>query len=115
MWFGATRHLSEIGLVAAQSAQHAYRLKRMLADGADENVEIVVPDRVRVALAPLAAQIDALDQAIAAIDDKLSETVKGDEKARRLMTISSTPSGALRPPIASERKSARLIFCPRPS
>ena len=28
-------HLSKIGLVAAQSAQHAYRLNRMLADGAD--------------------------------------------------------------------------------
>ena len=80
-------HLSEIGLVAAQGAQHAYRLKRMLADGADENGEIVVPERVRVALAPLTAQIDALDQAIAAIDDKLIETVKADEKARRLMTI----------------------------
>jgi hypothetical protein len=33
-------------------------------------------------------------------------------EARRL---SSTPNGALRPPISSERKSARLIFCPRPS
>jgi hypothetical protein len=33
-------------------------------------------------------------------------------EARRL---SSTPSGALRPPISSERKSARLIFCPTPS
>jgi transposase len=80
-------HLSEIGLVAAQGAQHAYRLKRMLADGADENGEIVVPELVRVALAPLAAQIDALDQAIAAIDDKLVETVKADEKAHRLMTV----------------------------
>jgi transposase len=29
------RHLSKIGLVAAQSAQHAYRLKRMLAHGGD--------------------------------------------------------------------------------
>ena len=47
----------------------------------------MVPERVRVALAPLTAQIDALDQAIAAIDDKLIETVKGDAKARRLMTI----------------------------
>jgi transposase len=28
-------HLSKIGLVAAQGTQHAYRLKRMLADGAD--------------------------------------------------------------------------------
>jgi transposase len=80
-------HLSKIGLVAAQGAQHAYRLKRMLADGADENGEIVVPERVRVALAPLAAQIGALDHGIAAIDDKLIETVKGDKKARRLMTI----------------------------
>jgi transposase len=80
-------HLSKIGLVAAQGAQHAYRLKRMLADGADENGEIVVPERVRVALAPLAAQIDALDHGIATIDDKLIETVKGDKKARRLMTI----------------------------
>ena len=80
-------HLSKIGLVAAQGAQHAYRLKRMPADGADENGEIVVPERVRVALAPLAAQIDALDHGIAAIDDKLIETVKGDKKARRLMTI----------------------------
>jgi hypothetical protein len=51
----------------------------MLADGADENGEIVVPESIRVALAPLAAQIDALDQAIAAIDDKLIETVKSDE------------------------------------
>lgn len=59
----------------------------MLADGADENGEIVIFERVRVALASLAAQIDALDQAIAAIDDKLIETVKADEKARRLMTI----------------------------
>ena len=80
-------HLSEIGVVTAQGAQHAYRLKRMLADGADENGEIVIPEHVRVALAPLAAQIDALDQAIVAIDDKLIETVKADEKARRLMTI----------------------------
>ena len=73
--------------MVAAGAQHAYRLKRMLANGADENGEIVIPERVRVALAPLADQIDALDQAIAAIDDKLIETVKADEKARRLMTI----------------------------
>lgn len=79
--------MSEIGVVTAQGAQHAYRLKRMLADGADENGEIVIPERVRVALSPLADQIDALDQAIAAIHDKLIETVKADEKARRLMTI----------------------------
>ena len=44
-------HLSKIGLVAAQGAQHAYRLKRMLADCADENGEIVVPERSRCARA----------------------------------------------------------------
>ena len=46
-------HLSEIGIVAPQGAQHAYRLKRLVADGADENGEIVVAASVREALAPL--------------------------------------------------------------
>jgi transposase len=54
-------HLSEIGVVAAHGAQHAYRLKRLLVDGHDENGEIVVPDCVRKALAPLVQQIDAID------------------------------------------------------
>jgi transposase len=80
-------HLSEIGVVAPQGAQHAYRLKRMLIHGADENGEIVVGESVRAALAPLAAQIDALDGAIAAIDKQLAAAAKADEKARRLMTI----------------------------
>ena len=44
-------HLAEIGIVAAQGAQHAYELKRLLIDGADENGEIVVPDCVCAALA----------------------------------------------------------------
>jgi tetratricopeptide (TPR) repeat protein len=55
-------HLREIRSGDGPGAQHAYRLKRMLADGANENGEIVIPEHVRVALAPLAAQIDALDQ-----------------------------------------------------
>ena len=37
-------HLAEIGLVAPQGVQHAYDLKRMAADGFNENGEIVVPD-----------------------------------------------------------------------
>src|SRR5208337_2190259 len=57
-------HLAEIGVVAPQGAQHAYDLKRMAADGFDDNGEIVVPDCVRVALRPLVGQIDALDEAI---------------------------------------------------
>ena len=54
-------HLSEIGVVAAQGVQNAYALKEMAAEGFDENGEIVVPDCVRLALAPLVRHIDALD------------------------------------------------------
>ena len=77
------RALIELG----QGAQHAYGLKRMAADGFNENGEIVVPDCVRVALGPLIGQIDALDEAIGAIDSELAASVKADETAKRLMTI----------------------------
>ncbi len=80
-------HLSEIGVIAPQGAQHAYRLKRLAEGGVDENGEIVVCEAVRAALAPLAQQIDALDEAIAAIDKQLETAAKADEKAKRLMTI----------------------------
>ena len=80
-------HLAEIGLVAPQGAQHAYGLKRMAADGFNENGEIVVPDCVRGALGPLIGHIDALDEAIGAIDSELAASVKADEMAKRLMTI----------------------------
>jgi transposase len=80
-------HLAEIGVVAAQGVQHAYALKRLLADGADENGEVVVADCVRKALAPLVHQIDAIDAEIEAIDEEIKTLVKADETARRLMTI----------------------------
>jgi transposase len=80
-------HLAEIGVVAPQGVQHAYALKRLAADGFDENGEIVVPDCVREALAPLVHQIEAIDAEIAAIDEKIKALVKADDTARRLMTI----------------------------
>ena len=80
-------HLAEIGVVAAQGAQNAYALKRLLADGCDENGEVLVPDCVRQALAPLVHQIDAIDAQIDAIDEEIKTLVKADETARRLMTI----------------------------
>ena len=80
-------HLSEIGVVAAQGVQNAYALREMAAEGFDENGEIVVPDGVRVALRPLIDQIDALDEAIEAIDRELEASAKTDGAARRLMTI----------------------------
>src|SRR5271155_269949 len=69
-------HLAEIGVVAPQGAQHAYGLKRMAADGFNENGEIVVPDCVRGALGPLIRHIDALDEAIGAIDSELAASVQ---------------------------------------
>ena len=80
-------HMAEIGVIAPQGAQHAYGLKRLAADGFDDNGEIVVPDCVRAALRPLIGQIDAFDEAIGAIDKELAASVKADETARRLMTI----------------------------
>src|SRR5271166_4877564 len=80
-------HLSEIGVVAAQGVQNAYALRELADGGADENGEFVVPDCVRLALAPLVRQIDALDEAIEAIDKELQASAKADETARRLMTI----------------------------
>ena len=80
-------HMAEIGVVAPQGAQHAYHLKRLAADGFDDNGEIVVPDCVRAALRPLVGQIDALDAAIGTIDKELEASVKTDETAKRLMTI----------------------------
>jgi transposase len=80
-------HLAEIGVIAAQGAQNAYGLKRIAAEGFDENGEIVVPDCVRAALAPLVRQIDLLDGEIEVIDEAIKALVQADEKARRLMTI----------------------------
>ena len=85
---GLRGHLSEIGVVAAQGAQNAYRLKRMLTDGVDEDGVVQVPDNVRLALAPLARQIDALDAAIETIDRHLAAGATANDKTRRLMSIS---------------------------
>jgi transposase len=82
-------HLAEIGVVAPQGAQHAYGLKRLLTAGHDDSGEIVVPDSVCKALAPLAQQIDAIDDEIEAIDAQIKAQVKGDDLAQRLATIPS--------------------------
>ena len=66
---------------------HAYGLKRVVANGFNENGEIVVPDCVRGALRSLVGQIEALDEAIGAIDRELAASITADETAKRLMTI----------------------------
>ena len=72
---------------AARRVSHAYDLKRLAIDGFDANGQVLVPDCVRVALRPLVGQIDALDEAIGAIDKEIAASVKADETAKRLMTI----------------------------
>ena len=72
-------HLAEIGVVAPQGAHHAYDLKRLAVDGFDEYGEVLLPDCVRVALRPLVCQIDALDEAIGAVDKEIAASVKADE------------------------------------
>ena len=101
-------HLSEIGVIAPQGAQHAYRLKRLAEGDADDNGEIVVCDAVRAALAPLVKQIDALDDAIEAIDKELAAQAKADLKAKRLMTV----PGSAR---SRQRRSQRRFATSRPS
>ena len=79
-------HLGEIGVIAPQGAQHAYRLKRFAAGGPTRTARSSLPNafawrwrRCR--------QIDALDEAIVAIDKRACASAKADETARRLMTI----------------------------
>ena len=113
-------HLAEIGVIAPQGAQHAYDLKRLAADGFDDNGEIVVPDCVRAALRPLIGQIDALDAAIGAIDRELVASVKADETAMRLMTIpgigpvTASAIMATVPDMSAFASGARVLSLPRP-
>ena len=55
-------------MVAPQGAQHAYDLKRLIADGYDDDGEIVVPDCVRAALLVRSSARSTVYEAIAAID-----------------------------------------------
>ena len=80
-------HLAEIGLIAPQGAHHAYGLKRMAADGFNENGEIVVPDCVRGALRSLVGQIDALDEVRSDRQGACGVGQGGRDPPKRLMTI----------------------------
>ena len=84
---GLRGHLTEVGIITARGAQNAYGLKRLVAEGADENGEVVLSDCIRAALTPLVRQIDALDDEIEAIDKAIKSAVLSDEKARRLTSI----------------------------
>ena len=80
-------HLAEVGVIAAQGAQNAYGLKRLVAGEADGNGEVTVPDCVRAALMAVVRQIDALDGEIETVDKTIKAAALADDRARRLMTI----------------------------
>ncbi len=76
-------HLAEIGTVAAQGFKGAHELARVILAEGDETI----PACVCAALAPLVRQLHVLDQEIARSDRTIAAMARGDEMARRLMTI----------------------------
>ena len=76
-------HLAEIGVIAAQGLKNARELAQVIMAEGDETI----PACVRAALAPLVRQLHALDQEIARSDRIIAAMARGDEMARRLMTI----------------------------
>jgi transposase len=76
-------HLTEIGVIAAQGLKNARDLAGVIKAEGDETI----PACVRAALAPLVRQLHALDQEIARSDRTIAAMARGDERARRLMTI----------------------------
>ena len=76
-------HLAEIGVIAAQGLKNARELARVILAEGDETI----PACVRAALAPLVRQLHVLDQEITRSDRTIAAMARGDEMARRLMTI----------------------------
>jgi transposase len=76
-------HLAEIGVIAAQGPKNARELAGVVMAEGDETI----PACVRAALAPLVRQLHALDQEIACSDRTIAAMARGNEMARRLMTI----------------------------
>jgi len=75
-------HLSEIGIIAPQGANHARGLAVLLASP-DEAIAAAV----RAALRPLVAQLTNLDAEIDRADREIKALVAANDTARRLMTI----------------------------
>jgi transposase len=79
---GLRGHLTEIGVIAAQGPRYARELADRIEAG-DETMSLVVSE----ALAPLAAPLRNLDEAIACSDCTIAKLAQRDETARRLMSI----------------------------
>jgi transposase len=75
-------HLGEFGLVVPQGASQAARLIAMVADP-----EAPLPEAARSALRALVSALEGLEVEIRFLEAEITRRAKGDEVARRLMTI----------------------------
>ena len=77
------RHPAGTWAIPAPGPKNARELAGVVLAEGDETI----PACVRAALAPLVRQLHALDQEIARSDRTIAAMARGDERARRLMTI----------------------------
>lgn len=75
-------HLGEFGLVVPQGVSQAARLIAMVADP-----EAPLPEAARSALRALVSTLEGLEVEIRLLEAEITRRAKGDEVARRLMTI----------------------------
>ncbi len=79
---GLRGHLAEIGVIAAQGPKNARELAELIEDG-DETIPVACARR----WPRWCVQLRKLDEAIARIDRTIGRWRRGDETARRLMSI----------------------------
>jgi transposase len=93
-------HLTEYGWIAPKGAFHL----AMLADLLEEEIGQTLPEAARAMFAMLLDMLADLDERIAALDKEIARRARGDEVARRLMTIpgigpiTATAISAIAPP-----------------
>jgi transposase len=75
-------HMGEFGLVVPQGASHVSRLIAMVADP-----DRPIPEAARSALRALISALEGLEVEIRRLEVEITRRAKGDEVARRLMTI----------------------------
>jgi transposase len=98
-------HMGEFGLVVPQGASNAGRLVALVVDP-----EAPIPDTARSALRALMSGLEGLEGEIRRLEAEIAHRAKGDEVARRLMTIPgvgpliATALVALAPPLETFRR-----------
>jgi transposase len=76
-------HMAELGMIVPQGRGRIEDLVAVIEDAEEESV----PALAKAALKPLTGQLDATEQALAALDVEIKAWHKGNEASRRLATI----------------------------